>query len=94
MTLYQPEETLRISAEIVDSDGDASDPPTVTISIGKPDGSLDVTDAAMTKSAIGSYYYDYTIASSVGTYHSAVTATGSAGRITIEPDNFDVAAAI
>ena len=91
MTVHQPGETLRISAEIADSDGLAVDPTTVTISVEKPDGSLDVTDAAMTKSATGSYYYDYAIASDEGSYHSAVKATGSTGRITIEPGNFDVA---
>ena len=48
----------------------------------------------MTKTAIGSYRYDYTIASDEGTYHSEVKATGTAGRITIEPGNFDVAKAI
>lgn len=94
MTTHQPGESLRIKATIVDTDGDAADPTTVVISIGKPDGSLDVTDAAMTKSATGSYRYDYTIASNEGLYHSAVKATGSAGRITIEPGNFNVAKAI
>lgn len=93
MTVHQPGETLQITAEIVDSDGNAVDPATVTISIGKPNGSLDITDAAMTKSETGSYYYNYTIASDEGTYHSAVKATGNTGRITIEPGNFDVAKA-
>lgn len=94
MTVHQPGETLRIKAEIVDIDGNPADPSTVTISIGKPDRSLDITDAAMTKSATGSYYYDYTIASDEGVYYSAVKATGSTGRITIEPGDFDVANAI
>lgn len=94
MTVHQPGETFQITAEIVDSDGNAVDPATVTISIGKPNGSQDITDAAMTASATGSYYYNYTIASDEGTYHSEVKATGSTGRITIEPGNFDVAKAI
>lgn len=91
MTTYQTGESLRITAAIVDTDGAAVDPTTVVISIGKPDRSLDITDAAMTKSETGSYYYDYTIASDTGVYYIAVKATGSAGRITIEPDSFDVA---
>jgi hypothetical protein len=94
MTTYQTGESLRIAAEIVDTDDVAVDPTTVVISIGKPDRSLDITEAAMTKSETGSYYYDYTIASDTGVYYIAVKATGSAGRITIEPGTFDVAAAI
>jgi len=91
MTVHQPGETLRITAAIVSQEtGAAVDPTTVTISIKKPDGSLDITDAAMTNPSTGSYYYDYLIANNEGTYHSAVKATGGAGRITIEPSNFDV----
>ena len=94
MTLYQAGETIRITATIADSAGDAADPDTVVISIKKIDDVLDVTDAAMTKSATGVYYYDYTTTSGVGFYHISVKATGSTGRVTIVPDSFRVGDAI
>lgn len=94
MTVHQPGETLRITATIADTDGVAADPVSVVISIAKPDRSLDITEAAMTKAATGSYYYDYSIASDEGVYGIAVKATGNASRVTIEPDTFNVADAI
>ena len=94
MTLYQAGETMRETATITDSAGDAADPDTIVISIKKPNGTLDVTDAAMTKSATGTYYYDYTIASDTGFYYASVKVTGSSGRATIVPDSFRVGNAI
>jgi|GEM_PF-6382151 len=94
MTLYQAGETLRITAAITDAGGDPAVPATVTISIKKPDGVLDVTDVAMSSDVAGTYYYDYAIASDTGLYYAAVTATGSTGRVTIEPDSFTVGVAI
>ena len=94
MTLYQAGETMRETATITDENGDLADPDTVVISIKKPDGTLDITDAAMTKSATGTYYYDYTIASDTGFYYASVKATGSSGRVTIVPDSFRVGDAI
>jgi uncharacterized protein YfaS (alpha-2-macroglobulin family) len=90
MTIYQPGETLRINAAIVDADGAAVDPSAVVISITKPDGTLDVTEVAMTNAATGSFYYDYAIASDVGTYRITIKATGNASRITLEPSTFIV----
>lgn len=94
MTVYQPGETLRLTATIIDTDGAAVDPTAVTVSVKKPDSTMAVTDSAMTKSETGSYYYDYTIASDNGTYSVEVKATGSGGRITKEPDTFTVVDAI
>lgn len=94
MTVHQTGESLRLTATIVDTAGAAADPTTVTISVKKPDGTMAVTDSAMTKDAVGSYHYDYTIASDSGTYSAEVKATGSGGRITLEPDTFTVESAI
>lgn len=91
---YQTGETIRLTAVITDSAGDPADPTTVVISIKKPDGALDVTDVAMSSDVSGTYYYDYTIAADTGLYYASVKATGSAGRVTIEPDSFSVGAAI
>jgi hypothetical protein len=92
--IFQTGETTRITATIVNANGDAVDPTTVVISISKPDGTLAVSAQAMTKAATGSYYYDYTIGTDVGTYKSQVKATGSSGRITIFSSLFTVEAAI
>ena len=94
MTDHHAGETVRITAAIVDTAGSAVDPSTVVISVAKPDGTVDITDQAMTKSATGSYYYDYTAPTDTGIYTASVKATGSAGRITIEPDTFGVVDAI
>ena len=91
---YQAGETLRITATITNIAGAAADPTTTVISIKKPDGTLDITDSAMSSDVSGTYYYDYTIPADEGLYYSSVKATGSAGRITIEPDSFMVGAAI
>lgn len=90
MTLYQPGETLRLTATITDSAGDPAVPTAVVISVTKADGTVDITDAAMTTDIAGTYYYDYSIAASTGIYYAAVKATGAGGRITIAPDSFSV----
>lgn len=91
---HQTGESLRLTATITDTAGAAADPTTVVISIAKPDGTLDIDEAAMTKADVGSYYYDYTIATDEGTYRVAVKVTGSTGKITIEPNTFDAANAL
>jgi len=87
---YQLGETIRFTATITDSDEAAADPTTVTISIRNPVGTMVVTDQTMTNPSVGSYYYDYTTLSAgvEGMYTVEVTATGSAGRVTIELDTF------
>jgi len=93
-TVYQTGETIRITATITDEAGAAADPTTTVISIEDPAETMLVTDAAMTQSVSGTYYYDYDIPNTVGSYRAQVTATGSSGRITIVPDRFLVEASI
>lgn len=93
-TVYQTTETITLEATITDSAGAAVDPTTVVISVMKPDGTLDVDGVAMTKDSVGSYHYDYTIPSDVGTYKSQVKATGATSKVTVEPDTFLVEASI
>ena len=91
---YQAGETIRLKAAITKvSDGTAVDPTTVKITINKPDGSVAQAVADMTNDAVGSYYYDYTIATDIGTYHYSINATTGA-RVTIEKDVFVVDEAI
>lgn len=91
---YQSGETIRLSATITDSAGVAADPATVTMTIENSSGIEVVSAAAMTKSATGSYYYDYAIPSiniaGIGAYTYKVTSTGSGSRITIVKDSFEV----
>jgi hypothetical protein len=93
-TTYQAGETKRTVATITDSAKDPASPTTAVISIKKPDGTLDVTDAAMSSDVVGTYYHDYAIPADTGLYYLSVKATGSGGRVTIEPDSFRVGVAI
>lgn len=78
--------------------GALADPSTVTISIKKPDGTMAITDQAMTRDSEGVYSYVYAIPSETtglpGTYKMKVEATGSASRVTIEPSTFKAEAPI
>ena len=91
---YQIGESVKISATITDTDGDAAIPTNVVISIQKPDGSAAITDAAMTTDVAGTYYYDYPIPDDTRVYRVSVKATGSGGKVTIELSRFVVEAAI
>lgn len=95
-TTYQAGETGRFNAVITDSDGNAADPSTTTITIVDPAGTTKVNATAMTKSATGTYYHDYAIpsTSNLGTWNYNVIATGSSGRVTIVRSTFVVEAAI
>jgi len=98
MTTYQLGETVRLTATVTDSDGAASDPTSITISIRKPDKAMGITKQAMTKSTTGVYKYNYTIAAEEngleGTYNVRVTATGAEALVSIETSSFDVEASI
>ena len=96
---YQLGEHPEFTATIRSSKtGALADPLTVTISIKKPDGTMAITDQAMTKESEGVYYYVYAIPAETagieGTYKLKVEATGSASRVTIEPDSFKAEASI
>ena len=94
MAARQVGETIRLNAVITDVDGDPGDPVTVKIAINLPDGTEALPATDMVNSAVGSYYYDYLIPSSEGTYSWNITAVGAAGRITIVKDIFSVNPAI
>lgn len=94
MAARQVGETVRLNAAITDSDGDPGDPITVKIAINLPDGTEALPSTDMVNLVVGSYYYDYLIPSSEGTYSWNVTATGAIGRITIVKDIFSVNPAI
>lgn len=91
--IYQAGETIRLNAAITNTAGEAVDPTTVQVTINKPDESVAQAATDMTNNAVGSYYYDYTIAADVGTYHYSVKATTGL-RVTIAKDVFVVNEAI
>lgn len=90
MAAYQSGETIRLAATITDSDGEAADPTTAKIAINDPSGTQVVTAVDMVNPEVGSYHYDYLIPNDIGAYNWQVTAVGSAGRITIVKDSFNV----
>ena len=57
--LYSNEDSPKIWAYFRNESGSLVDPTTYTIDLFDPDGTKKVDDAAMTKSAVGKYYYQY-----------------------------------
>ena len=60
--LYSNEDSPKIWAYFRNESGSLVDPTTHTIDLFDPDGTKKVDDAAMTKSAVGKYYYQYHLA--------------------------------
>ncbi len=58
-TEFLPSATVRVIAYIYNDAGNLVDPTAVTIDIYNPTGTQQVDGSAMTKSAIGVYYYYY-----------------------------------
>lgn len=91
-------ESPKFTATVKDEYGQLVDPTIMTISIRKSNREMAVTDEAMTRESIGIYTYIYTIPAEIdgvaGTYRLKVEGTGSANRVTIEPDTFDVEVSI
>lgn len=88
MTLETGEATKR-KIEVKNTAGELEDPTTMTISIWKPDGALDIDAVAMTNDSTGKYHYWYTISDQVGVYKILYEAT-TGGKISKQRDEFDV----
>lgn len=88
---YVLNEDARLPATIKDTDAVLVDPTTVEIEITNPDGTEAQAATAMTNLSQGKYVYFHRV-TNVGTYTYEVTATGSAGKVTIERDTFIVKA--
>lgn len=87
MTLEIGEATKR-KIEVKTTAGVLEDPTTMTISIWKPDGSLDIDAVAMTNDSTGKFHYWYTISDQVGTYNILYEAT-TGGKISKQRDEFE-----
>ena len=75
---------------VKDDAGAYKDPATsMTISIWDSQNGTEVTDAAMTKDAVGKYHYDYQASGVIGRYTVLYTATDGT-RISIQKDTFNL----
>ena len=88
---YVLNEDARLPATIKNIAAALADPTTVEIEITNPDGTQAQAPTAMTNLSTGEYVHFHRV-TNVGTYTYEVTATGSAGKITIERDTFIVKA--
>lgn len=84
-------EATKRKIEVKTTAGILDDPTTMTISIWKPDGSLDIDAVAMTNDSTGVYHYWYTVSNQVGKYKILYEAT-TGGRISKQRDEFNAVA--
>ena len=90
MTIYERNETVHHTVETRNNSTRALEAPdTITVSIYDPCGVALLTDAAMSSSATGQYYYDYDISATAvyGEYRIVVTATKD-GDKSIFPEHY------
>ncbi len=59
--IYVIGDTIRFTASIVNMDGEALDPEEVKVSVMSPDGTVLLDEVTATKTATGSYRYDWTV---------------------------------
>ena len=81
-------EATKRKVEVRDVDGVLTDPTTMTITIWKPDGTLDVDAVVMNKDSTGKYHYWYTISEQVGTHKILYEAT-TGGKTSKKRDEFE-----
>lgn len=81
------EATKRI-IEVRNAAGALEDPTTMTITIWKPDGSVDVDAVLMDNDSTGKFHYWYTISDQVGTHKILYVAT-TGGRPSKQRVNFE-----
>ena len=91
MANYYSGETVTFSVLITrQSDGTAYDPSSINISIiaNRSNNTPIVDSQAMTKSAVGSYYYDW-VADNPGMYYIIYTATDGS-KVSIQKDAINI----
>lgn len=81
-------EATKRKIEVKTAAGVLINPTTMTISIWKPDGSLDVDAVTMTNDETGKYHYWYTVSNQVGKHKILYEGTTS-GRTSKHRDEFD-----
>ena len=89
---YTIGETVYVWKTVRERGGQKADPSvSIKVTIDDPDGAVKVNDAAMTKDAVGEYYYPYTLTAGdvVGLWNTeAIIKNGSPEKVVIEPDTF------
>ena len=77
--------TVMVWAYVYDDDDALIDPTSMTITIRDPDGDVAVEDQAMTKKAVGQYYYQYRTSTLTtrGQYAGEILATDGSGETAI-----------
>jgi len=80
-------EATKRKIEVTNAAGALENPTTMTISIQKPGGTLDVDTAAMTNDSTGKYHYWYTVSDHAGTHKILYEAT-TGGKISKQRDEF------
>ena len=88
--MYYQGETMRQNVEVTDTDGALVDATSIAITIIDPEGTEQVSAAAMTNDSTGKYHYDYLIATDAekGEWQTEVKAVK--GFTAIEQDEFTV----
>ena len=81
-------EATKRKIEVKTTAGVLEDPTTTTISIWKPDGSLDIDAVAMTNDGTGLFHYWYTVSNQVGTHKILYEAT-TGGKTSKQRDEFE-----
>jgi uncharacterized protein YfaS (alpha-2-macroglobulin family) len=88
--MYYQGETMRQSVEVTDTNGALINATSIVITIIDPEGTEQVSAAAMTNDSTGKYHYDYLIAADAekGEWQTEVKAVK--GFTAIEQDEFTV----
>lgn len=89
--IHEIGESTKRKVEVRTTAGVLEDATTLTISIWKPDRSLDVDAVAMTNDSTGKYHYWYTTSDQVGVYKILYIDT-TGGKISKQRDEFEVVA--
>ena len=81
-------EDIKLTVEARTTGGVLEDATTMTISIWKPDGTLDIDAVAMTHDDTGKYSYWYRVSDQVGT-HNILYLDTTSGHLTKQRDSFE-----
>lgn len=81
-------ESTKRKIEVKTAAGALEDPTTMTISIWKPDGTLDIDAVAMTNDSTGKFHYWYTVSNQVGKHKILYEAT-TGGKVSKHRDEFN-----
>lgn len=94
--VYEFGETIRFAITIMDENDVLCTPETVTISIKRPNNTLDELNTSMINDSTGVYHYDFTanVDDTLGIYKINITAISSLNRVTITRDSFTLVASL